>query len=631
MGSHIYSINFCIKLKYGSKRGEKMKKKLILLCFVIILFIILENKCYATILYPSSGNAEWVLQYIDMEDMKSGLKKDFKGDNGFLESELDNLIKKRDIPNFVVNANIIIAEDRTKIRLNDKQIGFNSSGVYSEVMGGEYTTEANYFVEAGEPYQDNEEKFYSVPVRVLLQISKYTNSVQIKEIHFNYKDDEMEANDYTNNSWNNGYWKTDDSGVGVLYNSSGSEIEVPLSEKIMEPFETFAILKAKLESILGYWEQMIESFEKRPIPTVLNYVFINGIRFIFDGLQLGMNFLQMHYLDTGMDFSLLYNYDLLVEDSGASNNGEQDKGQGHRDLYSKVSEYSDSKKEWQIKTNIESIDDDGNDWGFTMGTQIPVVSVDLYNMALNNIDYFDINFFNPNRIKERGMIGHKEDGGWIRFKKIVELAIRLLIYISAILMLFLLVWNGIKITSKVITDPRQKAKAQNNFTNILISTFLLVGVVVYMALCINISDWMWDISNNAGRDPYEGFIRVNVTNEGEGVYSFSTTFTGFVRYLLQTENLDILHIKVLILALYVIIVIVNIVMFLFMCMRTLMIVWLAIIGIINTLKISLNMYTSKDVTWKSDYIKWARDFFIYSSVHLVLIIVLNGIIAFNKV
>ena len=603
-----------------------MKKKLILLCFVVILFIILENKCYAVISFYDNPIEKLFLKFDEAEErtsMKDKIISAFGGDednkNFFDRINGDAMYKK-----FVVNATLNKSNNEKKMTLNNYMpIYIFYEGNYHEEIPDDYWNQFDYLLEEGD-----------TSVRVLLEISDTyeedgSRYVEMQEIHLQSEDDD--------NRWGNmqQWFCESETGPGMLKTDSGKVVDERLEDaplkKVMDAFETFAILKAKLESILGYWEQMIESFEKRPIPTVLNYVFINGIRFIFDGLQLGMNFLQMHYLDTGMDFSLLYNYDLLVEDSGASNNGEQDKGQGHRDLYSKVSEYSDSKKEWQIKTNIESIDDDGNDWGFTMGTQIPVVSVDLYNMALNNIDYFDINFFNPNRIKERGMIGHKEDGGWIRFKKIVELAIRLLIYISAILMLFLLVWNGIKITSKVITDPRQKAKAQNNFTNILISTFLLVGVVVYMALCINISDWMWDISNNAGRDPYEGFIRVNVTNEGEGVYSFSTTFTGFVRYLLQTENLDILHIKVLILALYVIIVIVNIVMFLFMCMRTLMIVWLAIIGIINTLKISLNMYTSKDVTWKSDYIKWARDFFIYSSVHLVLIIVLNGIIAFNKV
>lgn len=195
-----------------------------------------------------------------------------------------------------------------------------------------------------------------------------------------------------------------------------------------------------------------------------------------------------------------------------------------------------------IKTINIKKDENGNGIDdFKKETPIPYVIVDFYTIGTGNVDYFDINFLtgnkstkyekdeNGNRIEvER----HSSNSIWMRFRDIVAALVKLGIYGTASILLVSLIWSGINIVRHTFDNPEAQADSKKVIEKLANAVFALIGTILVMAICIYANEGVLKFIGES--DTYELPIRVNV----DGVYSFSTTFAGYARYMSTTSDPD---------------------------------------------------------------------------------------------
>ncbi len=221
---------------------------------------------------------------------------------------------------------------------------------------------------------------------------------------------------------------------------------------------------------------------------------------------------------------VLHSYDELKSNADKGNN---------LDKYTKVSEYKDGEA---VVKRIEVPEDcDGNKTeSFTKDTYIPVISGDLYNIAVDHIDFFDINFLTGGKEKKSDGKGlkHAENSNWSNFTKFASTVIRICIYIASSILIVSIIYSGFNIVKNTLDNPQARAKEKERLEKIKNAVVMIVGSVMVMALCIYASKGLF--SGIAKTDSYEMPIRVDVEN----LYSFSTSATGYVRYMASTTDLE---------------------------------------------------------------------------------------------
>ena len=195
-----------------------------------------------------------------------------------------------------------------------------------------------------------------------------------------------------------------------------------------------------------------------------------------------------------------------------------------------------------IKTIDVQKDKNGNGIDeFKKQTPISYAIVDLYTVGIGNIDFFDINFLTGNKsVKyEKDLDGnkievarHSSNSIWMKFRNIVAALVRLGIYATASILLVGLIWNGINIVRHTFDNPEAQVESKKIIGKLANAVFALVGTIVVMAICIYANESVLKFIGQS--DTYELPIRVNVEN----VYSFSTTFTGYARYMSITSDPD---------------------------------------------------------------------------------------------
>lgn len=297
-----------------------------------------------------------------------------------------------------------------------------------------------------------------------------------------------------------------------------------------------------------------------------------------DLLQKIINLLETVPSGTGKDFKITYTYDELATD------GEE----GNKNKYTLVSK--------EVKSATYSVPIDADEMQFTDKTEIPVIPVDLYTLANGKVHILDTNVLINS--KDRSPI-----------TRIITVFIHLAIYISAAILIIMLIWHGINIVRTTI-NPKEKAEHKNKLYQLGKAITLLVGSVVIMALCIYSVKAVFKGIKTQTTDELP--VRVNV--EGEINYSFSTNGTGFVRYMSEMENTDNLMSKILWTAGYIILVWFNAFAAFVMIVRFIALMYLSIIGPLFSV---LSMLDRKKVltysfkSWSFHYIGW-------SSIQLVL-------------
>lgn len=375
----------------------------------------------------------------------------------------------------------------------------------------------------------------------------------------------------------------------------------------------------------------VSEFLEDPIGNGCKFL-LNILRTIFDGIQIIINMLQTSINHTLTDFRLAYTYDELKADSEGGKNTttneekeddatETDKGAGNRDMYTKVSEFrrENYKKSWQKYIYI-----DGDEKGFTTDTEIPVIPVDIYNLAIGNLEFTDINFLTND--EEENNQNNQEESPWKILRNFAVIIIRITIYLGCAILLTILIWHGVNIVKGSLDNPGAQVAHREGLKRFFVALLMLVGSVVIMALCIFANEmFLGKLKSNSNE--YELPIRVNVrlSNNGNSSseadtnsesnsdtkgYSFSTNITGYIRYMAQIEDTDKCLEKAAFTLAYMAIVLLNVVAGIFMFLRMFIMLFLSILGPIVAVLHAVGIENKKILNYKT----WAE---LYVSIAFV--------------
>lgn len=310
---------------------------------------------------------------------------------------------------------------------------------------------------------------------------------------------------------------------------------------------------------------ILKRFAKNPFGFALTYI-LEGVRYL-----LGDSALTLAHAITFSNTKFVYSYDQLSTDE-----------YGSIDKYTKVGKYAKGKKskgQKEITIPLENAYEDEEYRRFSSTTKIPVVTIDLYNIAADNVEFFDINFFNVD--EER----HPDESPWTILRDFATGVIHVTIYMAAVILLLLLIVNGIQMVGHTLDNPQARADHIRILRRLAMSILMLVGTVVIMTLCTYGSNIFLNDVKVAENDK-ELPIRVNVEEAG---YSFSTNMTGYFRYMTEIEGIHNYGEKAMYTLVYIIIAWVDLALALMMMARTIIMMMLAIEGPILAVLYSFNV------------------------------------------
>ncbi len=291
---------------------------------------------------------------------------------------------------------------------------------------------------------------------------------------------------------------------------------------------------------------------------------------IIDFFQYVANLVQTVRPDnTFKDVKIMYSYEDLEKDGKQTGVD----GDGNRNKYTNVTEYGEGEEVFKRKV-IKKDRNKNKEDDFTEDTEIPLVIGDLYNIAVDHIDFIDANFFSGSITKKADgtELRHDEDSIWMKFRNVAAVIIRINIYVASSILVISLIWFGFNIVRHTFDNPTAKADAKKGITKVANAIFMLVGTILLMTLCIMGSQAL--CSKIASQDSYELPIRVDV----EDTYSFSTTLTGYLRYMASTEDLEEWLQMLAYTLLYAITVVINLATIILMILRMFFLLILSIIG-----------------------------------------------------
>lgn len=345
--------------------------------------------------------------------------------------------------------------------------------------------------------------------------------------------------------------------------------------------------------------EMAKRFAKNPYGFALTYLY-EGFRYLF-----GDSVLALAHTITFSNTKFVYSYDQLDTEEYEDIN-----------KYTNVGKYkngnnSEGQKEITIKN--ENAYEDEEYRRFSSTTKIPVITIDLYNIAADNVEFFDINFFNIDENR------HPPDKStpWVYLRNFATNVIHVTIYIAAALLLIILIVNGIQIVGHSFDNPEARAEHIKILRRVAISLLMLVGSVVIMTLCTYGSNTFLNIVKV--EDKEELPIRVNVEEAG---YSFSTNITGYFRYMSEIEGIHNYREKGMYTFLYILLAWVNLALAIFMDFRVIVLMILAMIGPILAALYSLNIQGAMR------YRNWIKSYVCLAFVQIIFAIVYRIIFQF---
>lgn len=331
---------------------------------------------------------------------------------------------------------------------------------------------------------------------------------------------------------------------------------------------------------------------------------LDGVRLVFgEWFQMLANMVQTITNETVTDVRLAYKYDELQKDGQGTY---KTNGSGKRDMYTNVKDYQDTNKDWQKKILVENETE-----GFTKDkTEIPVIPADLYNIGIGNINVLDANFLRVDTSI------HDTDSIWMKFRNLFSVITHITIYLAAGTLITSLIYHGIHIVRGAIDNPSVQAGHREGLNRFITSLLMLVGTIIIMAICLNASSMFFDIVNmkdSSGQISNELPIRVNVKN----VYSFSTNFTGFVRFMSEIDNADAIAAKAMYTFTYIALAITNFVAVIAMLLRTLLMFLLGIAGPIIAALHAWHLEEHSPINFRT----WVQWYVCLASVQIIFAVV----------
>jgi len=234
---------------------------------------------------------------------------------------------------------------------------------------------------------------------------------------------------------------------------------------------------------------------------------------------------------------------------------------------------------------------------YTKGTKIPVIPADIYSASNNQANIFDIDFFNASNDNPNKF--------WKFIKNIVSGFSHVVIYLSAVLILVMLIWRSILLVFSAIgDDPQGASESKKIMDGVLKAICIIGGIYVFMTLMMYFYQEILTIVLNGKDSNY--LIRVNVEN----VYSFNTNFIGYLKYMtLKSDVATTLGSSIV----YAVVAIINLFWFGFMFVRMFIIAGLTIIAPITAVNAMLEKAPRKGFhidnifhfkSWTITYLRW---------------------------
>lgn len=276
----------------------------------------------------------------------------------------------------------------------------------------------------------------------------------------------------------------------------------------------------------GFWANVTN------LPGTMKVAICDTALGIIDGFQWAANGFATLSLKTYDDRLVCYKYSYLEDDGVEGDSKHTDAGAGHRNMFTMVKQgYQKnyrSPNQTEKAINIDIADDKSTDekkYDFSSDTLIPVIVVDWYTISAGRIPSFDADFFSS-------------DSNFGKYGRIVRMIIRIEIYIATIILISGLFWHAFNLIKGVI-NPNEKKSHIEGIQNFAKYTGLLILCVVVMSLGIYLNKLTFSMVSTS--DEIELPIRVNVE---EADYSFSTTKTGYYRYMASMQNPNLAEQKI---------------------------------------------------------------------------------------
>lgn len=244
---------------------------------------------------------------------------------------------------------------------------------------------------------------------------------------------------------------------------------------------------------------------------------------------------------------------------------------------------------------------------YTESTPIPVIPADIYSLSIDKIDSLNINFFNASNTNANGF--------WQKTKSIVSLWTHMFLYLSAALLIGLLIWRSILLVTSTYSGDVVKAVNSRRMMDDWVKSIILVtGVIIIMPIIINLYKNILQFILNGNDSIY--LIRVNVEN----VYQFNTNFTGYVKYMaLTSDSLGALGYSALY---FIVVLLVDGVWFVVMLIRVIILALLTIISPITAINTMIKKVPSKGIISKNFQSKnWIKTYAFWTFLPLIVIIV----------
>lgn len=340
---------------------------------------------------------------------------------------------------------------------------------------------------------------------------------------------------------------------------------------------------------------ILKRFIKNPIGFVSTY-FFEGLRYI-----LGDSIQTLAQIISFSDTKIEYNFDEL-------NGNQYEDIKKHTVIKSGINEkQKDGEKVIKISEDPDvSVDEEYR--RFSAKTKIPYISIDLYNIAADNVEFYDTNFLTVDKTK------HSKDSPWLYLRNFITGIIHISIYLGAAILLGILIVNGIQIIRHTFDNPEARADSMKGLRRFAISLLMLIGTVIIMALCIYGSNMFLDDIKMKDKDRLP--IRVKVE---EADYSFSTNITGYFRYRSEIEGIHQYKEKAMYTIIYIVLAWTNFALAVFMDLRMIGMMILGILGpIIAVLHCVNYKSTIKYRTWVKAYIFLTLTQLIFAIIYRII-------------
>ena len=319
--------------------------------------------------------------------------------------------------------------------------------------------------------------------------------------------------------------------------------------------------------------------------------FARGICKLMDCIQWIANSIQFDEAN-----NVLYSFEDLQKDET-------------KNKYTNVSEGEEGKS--IVTKSIRNNANNDDELDFDKDVKIPVMVGDLYNIAVDHIDFFDFNFLTGQNTKNSdGILRHKSNSAWLVIRNIVTTLIRIVIYLASAILIISLIIFGIRTTKGSIDNPKKSAENKKALETLSKSLMMLIGSIIIMAVCIFATQELYKNIVNEGS--YELPVRVRV----QDTYSFSPTYGGYLRYLASNKDVSSNSGRTLLCAfIYFFITLLNLAFVILMLARTFVMWGLSIWGPFLAIQ---NVF-GRNVT--SGFGRWVRNYFVVAFSQMILIVI----------